>query len=75
MYRSSHAICKAQSPENTTTGAFQIESLNKPKINARPADIDSNRAVLEQCCPDLLKGDSAPRSAVCKPESLLNAQF
>lgn len=63
----------------TTTGTFQIESQiesqNKPKINARPADIESNRAVLNKCCPNLLKGDSTPRSAVCKPKSLLNAQF
>lgn len=66
---------KHKVPRINTTGTFQIESQNKPKINARPADIESNRAVLEQCCPDLLKGDSTPRSAVCKPEPLLNAQF
>ena len=35
----------------TTTGTFQIESQNKPKINARPADIESNCAVLEQMLP------------------------
>lgn len=35
----------------TTTGTFQIESPNKPKINARHASIESNRAVLEKMLP------------------------